>query len=183
MNTLVSDQPSAFKYALKCGVGMGLFGMAFNVVLYLTNELANYPILWGFFLLMGVVDFFLVKNYRNKLPGNKISFGKAFIICFQIVLYGGIVYAVYDFVFMKYISPESLENFLKQLEQQLINKGMSQERIDVQVKMTRMWRSNGALQIGSSLVFSSFVGIIIALIVAALCKREPDVFADEAEVI
>jgi energy-coupling factor transporter transmembrane protein EcfT len=84
---------------------MGAIAVAFFVVFTVMGKHTYSQI--HFVVLIALAVFF-VKGFRNRQPGGNISFGKVFSVCFQAVLYAGIIYCVH--LYSTTISPRHLTN-------------------------------------------------------------------------
>jgi hypothetical protein len=178
MSTKNTNVPSAFKYALKSGLIVGITGVIFNAIGFFAEQ--EYKPYWGLVLLLftGIAAFLFTRNYRNQKSGGYITFGKAFSICFQSVLYAGIIIVVCGFVIERGLFPAKFEHIQKltqQLAEQklMANKQLTDEQIEAALKMARsMNKVNPVLIILGGIASWAFMGAIIGLITAAICKKE-----------
>lgn len=174
METLDSTQrknPNVFQFTLKWALILGLTEIFFSLILYLTNNSDNSSLGWIMYVIMGVVSFMAVKNFRDKELNGFISFGKGFSIGFQTIFYAGILTTIYTYIFFKYIDPAMIDHMLQLAETRMIEKGMPDDQIEAGLKYSKMFMTPGMMAIWG-LVGSTIVGAIVSLIIAAICRKE-----------
>ena len=119
--------------------------------------------------------FFGVKHYRDKTLGGKISFGNAFKIGTLISFVGSFIYGIFEAIFCELVDFNEL--YLNFYVEKLQASGQSQEIIDQQIKglteANAMW--NNPIAIGVLMFLTVFIiGVIIALVSAAILRKHPE---------
>lgn len=117
--------------------------------------------------------FLAQKEYKDQL-GGFITFGQAFNPGFRYSLFGGLLLAIFIYIYLGILSPEMLTKAMEQQQTAMADKGMSQEQIDKALEMgTKYGAIFGAIATAiSTLVF----GCIVALVSAAILKKERTAF-------
>jgi hypothetical protein len=126
------------------------------------------------------------KEYKDSL-GGYISFGQAFNTGFKYSLFSGFLLAIFFYVYLAFLNPGALDKAAEQQQTVLAEKNMSQEQIDQAIEMTKKY---GAMFGAVAAAIGSLIsGCIIALITAAILKKERSAFdavdttADEPTVL
>src|SRR5581483_1618582 len=99
-----------------------------------------------------------------------VSFGETFLPGFLYSLFAGLMLAVFVFIYLKYLSPQVLEQAISDQKDKLVSQGLSEDQIDNANNITRKY---GAI-IGAvfTAILMPIIGAIIALIGAAIFKKE-----------
>lgn len=130
----------------------------------------------AYYLLMAVIMVLFMWRYRHRQPGGNLTFGAIFSLSFQSVLYAGIIYTLYTFVYYHYIDPASftrhIDTAIAQVKQQQVINDMTPDQIDTQVNTTRNMLNNSFIEVGISLLTFLGVALLIGLITAGLLRRE-----------
>jgi hypothetical protein len=117
--------------------------------------------------------FLAQKEYKDQL-GGFITFGQAFNPGFRYSLFGGLLLAVFIYLYLAILSPEMLTKAMEQQQTAMADKGMSQEQID---KALEMGNKYGAIFGAIATAISTLIfGCIVSLIGAAILKKERTAF-------
>jgi hypothetical protein len=113
------------------------------------------------------------KEYKDQL-GGYITFNQGFSTGFRYAVFGGLLMAVFIFVYLTFLSPEVLEKSLAESRAQMEAKGTSSADIE---KGLDIGRKYGAI-IGCFIaaIGITIFGTIVALVGAAIFKRERTAF-------
>jgi len=109
------------------------------------------------------------KEYRDRL-GGYVTYGEDFVAGLWYSIFSAILLAIFIYIYLSFIYPQLLEQTIAAQHDQLAQRGLSADQIESAEQLTR---KHGALfgAIGTLFVITIF-GIIIALIGAAIFKRE-----------
>ncbi|HVS94029.1 MAG TPA: DUF4199 domain-containing protein [Mucilaginibacter sp.] len=121
-------------------------------------------------------SFLAVKEYRDQL-GGYMTFGEGFMPGLLYGIFYGLMTAVFIFVYLKYLSPQILEQSIAEQKDKLAQQGLSDEQIDNALQIARKY---GALfgAIATAIIIP-IIGAVIALIAAAVFKKERTVYDAE----
>jgi hypothetical protein len=137
------------------------------------NIPAESPIKYISWLIFIGFCFLAEKEYRDQL-GGFVTFGGAFGAGFRFSLFTGLLTALFTYIYLTYLSPETLQKVISAQETKLTEQGQSQEIID---KSTDFMTKHGVLTITVSAAIGTLViGCIISLICAAILKKERTVY-------
>lgn len=175
----MENKPSTAIVCLGYGVIIALAIIVFSLILFLLNIVKGNGLEYLVYLILLGGLFLAQTNFRNKYQGGFIDYGKAFIIGMLISLFVAIIYGIYTFVFIKYIDPGAMEAAMAQVEQKLMDKGMSDMEIEQGMAIARKFQSV-ALATFSTLFITFFIGLILSLITSIFVKKENTDFGQPA---
>jgi hypothetical protein len=139
--------------------------------------MVNNPRLINIALFIFVAGVFIsVKRYRDHESGGVISFGRAYGTAVLTCVFTGIIWSVYEYILYKHLSPGLLETRIEEMQEIWINKGFSEELIELQTALFTPF------VMAISYVFSAaFWGSVLSLPLAALLKRDKNPLDDLRE--
>jgi hypothetical protein len=167
------------KREVSYGIYYGGFSILMMLVMYITelnrSSAANYLNYIGLVVLAYFI-FQFVKEYKEQNEGF-ISFQKIFKAGLSIGVLGGVLSAIFFYVQVKFIDTGYIKFVLDQAIVEMQKKGMSDEMIDMNMKMAAKWTTAEfflLMGVVGSLFISSFVAVIMAFI---LKKPNPNEIA------
>ncbi|GJQ04942.1 DUF4199 domain-containing protein [Capnocytophaga canimorsus] len=179
METKVDAKSIMLKFGGLLGLGMVIL----QVIPYLTGEVYNpgsvLTLLTGF-LGYGVIIaciVFAMLAFRKQNEGF-MAFGEGLKVGMGVAVIGGLIVAVYTFIFMNYIEPDFAQKILEIEMQKALeaNPQMTQEQMDMAQKISSKFAQTWIIT-AISFVGSLFFGFIVSLVASAvLQKKRPDTF-------
>ncbi len=173
-----TKKTSITEYALKWGAIIGAISIALSFILFLTNQMENRLLPWLITAITIVIYYLQVKNYRDKELNGFMNFNSAFGLCFQMSIFSGILNIIYAMLFRYVISPNTFTILMDHEKQKMYEKGLTEDQVDTAMKYANMFQTPIVLLI-MMIVGTLIMGAIISLIVAAICKKEKSLFAEE----
>lgn len=175
--------------ALKTGLIIGVVSIVFFLIMYVGDIKPvgiMMPILIMLFSIAISVIILVVylKKYRTS-KGGFISFRDAFLYSFIAFTVSVVLYQFFNYFFIMLVDPEYNKNIMEAqktwMENYLTGK-MSEEQLAEQLdKIDEQAASMGSFSaLLKTLLVSVIVDGIISLIVGAIMKKNPDVFADNS---
>jgi hypothetical protein len=184
----MENKNSLLKESVQAGLIIGAIGIIVFVLEYVADikpigfMIPILMLLVGLAINITILVIYL-KKYRTGL-GGFISFKDAFLFALIALVVAGIISSLFSFLFMQFFDPgymkgimeaqkDWMEGYLSgkmsddQIQQQL-------DKIDEQMNVTAL--SQTLKTLGGSVIF----GAIIALIVGAIMKKNPDIFDDKS---
>ncbi len=170
--------PETKSTIIKYGVILGLVSV---IIAVLTNLLGGADPLnpkpavsvglgCGGFILSIVIIVMAVKSIRDSAHnGGRISLGDAFLIGFLSALIGTVIAALYNYLNLTVINPEQLEVVREMMEESLES---VEDEAQGMVSFFTDFATNPSMQLLSTLFFGSIINAIIAIIVAAIMKKD-----------
>ncbi len=170
---------SLFNNALIYGLLTAGISIVFSILAYILDVPFKSPIMYFSFIILLAGIIYGTLQYRNTYLGGYISFGKAFLSGFIIVMVAAIVAALYSYVFLTFIDPAYLEKIIVQsmeeTEAKMIEKGLSEDQMGPALEMTRKFMSPAIMSV-FSVLGSALFGAILSLLSAAFLKKEDKTF-------
>jgi hypothetical protein len=166
---------SSAKVALVHGIYMGLALIVVSLILYLLGLNHESWAQYVSYAVMIALTVVFVLQWRNNYNDGYISYGSAFGNGFLTILFGAIISAVYAYVFFSFIAPGELQFMIDKAEQDMYERGMSEEEIEMGMQWTKMMISEYMLPVWV-IVGSAFWGAIISAILAIFLKKEQKEF-------
>jgi hypothetical protein len=168
-----------FINSLIYGLLTAAISIVFSVITYILGLPFQSPVMYfSFVILLGGLIYGTLQ-YKNVYLGGYISFGKAFLSGFLIVLTAAIVASLYTFIFLTFIDPAYLEKIIQQSldqsEAKMVAKGLSQDQIDGALAVTRKFMTPVIMSV-MGILSNAFFGAILSLIGAAFLKKEDKSF-------
>jgi hypothetical protein len=173
----MENNRSQAKVAMTYGSMYGLAAAIIGLVFYfagadIQSKLPQYIsyILLIIFIVMGV------KSYRDQELGGYISYGKSLGTGVLIGLFGGIITGFFTVLLFTVIDPGLTQKILEASQQQMIDKGMSEEQLQTALKWTRKFMGPIPLFL-FSILGGTFMAFIFSLIVSIFTKKEQNPFS------
>jgi hypothetical protein len=170
------QQETPTAHSVKWGM---IIGLAYCVLLWLrynmgTNNLIMLGI-WSFIGFLIVLVLLLMSGFQlRKKLGGFIEFKTIFKYLFITVLIYEAFYAVFNFIYIKYIDPEFFTKLKVAMEELLVKANESQDKIDE--ALAKMDKDAAAATTFLGLLKSYLISIAIsgtcALIIAAIIKKK-----------
>lgn len=173
---------SVFSNSLQMGVIVGIATIIYSVILYIFDATFNQALGYVNILILAAGIIWGLKQYRDKVLGGVISFGKCIGYGTLVGLFAAIISGIYTIVMMKFIDPELIQQLYLMMEDQMLEKGVPPEQIEQAMQMSKKFTNPTFMAIGG--IFSSTaIAVVISLIAGAIMKKEPSAFEkDMAEV-
>ncbi len=168
-------KPSSAKIALINGIYLGIALIVLSLVLYLLDvSRDSYAQYLSYVVMIGLMIIFVIQ-WRDKYNGGYLSYSGAFGHGFLVILFGTILSAIYTYVFFAFIAPGELMVLIEEAEQQMYEKGMSDQEIEMAMSWTRMMMK--PLMMGVWVIVGGAIGgLIISALAAIFLKKEPTEF-------
>ena len=114
-----------------------------------------------------------IKSYRDKDSGGYISYGKSLGTGILISFFGSIIAAFYTYIFFNFIDPSMVDKLIEMSQQQMIDKGMSDDQVEMAISMTRKFMTPTWMFFFTILSYT-FMGFIFSLLVSVFTKRNQE---------
>ena len=164
---------SKFKVCLINGIILGLALIVFSVLLYIFDlNLKSYMDWFKYLIIVGVVVY-ATKTYRDNNLNGIMTYGQALGLGTLILVIGVFILNIYNYIFMTVIDPDFLNKVLSVVEEKLLEKGMSDDQIEMALSLQRKLATPLITSI-SDFVGKSIFGFILILITSAFIKKEGD---------
>ncbi len=168
-------QPNLLKSTLNYGGLLGLILVVFSMILWMLNLSLNKSLGYLSYIIIIAGLFIFLKLFRDQEMGGYISYGKALGAGLLIIVFSGLVTAAYSYILFKFIDPGLVEKMALMAEEQLYERGMTDDQIEVAVNAQKMFMKPGILAI-FGLFGHVFFGFLLTLIVSIFVKKDAPPF-------
>ena len=171
------EKKSSTSVALTNGLYIGIALILYSLVLFVMDVGREHWLQYLSFAIMIIGVFLAMKNFKEKYNEGFLSYGQAFGNGFLTLLFGGILVAVYTFVFFQFIAPDEVGKMLEIAEERIwdTNPNMSDAEFDMAMRWTTMMMKPWMMAIWG-LLGQVIGGLIISAIVAIFVKKEEQQF-------
>lgn len=161
-----SNKPTVRSVGLKYGAVSAVVNIVFFLILALSG-LGAFDNKWGWIgMIFSVIILYLAhKNFKEDGDGF-MSYGQGVGIGFWISLVSVVIGALFTYTYANIIDPATMESFYEKQYEQMQEKGMQEEQIEMAVSWTKklFWPIY--------VVFGIFFGLIVALIVTIFTQKK-----------
>lgn len=127
----------------------------------------------GSFIISIVLMVLAVKSIRDSHHnGGSIKLGDAFIMCFLIGIISTVIGALYNFIDLSFLNPEKMEMARELMEQAMEDAGEVDGAAQGITSFFMNFATNPTAQLVSTIIGGAFFNAIIAIIVAAIMKKD-----------
>jgi flagellar biosynthesis protein FliQ len=174
------EQKSTFwKTAMIYGLYVGILVVLYSVILYVTGQMQNKTLAYLPLVIYAVCIVLAQISYRDHELNGVISYGQAVGFGVAVMLFSGIIAALYNLIIFK-IDPSLIEQIKIAQEEAYLSSGMSEDQIEKTMEMAAKMMTPGWMAI-MGLFAAVFMGTIISLVTSIFVKRLPNKDAfDEA---
>ena len=116
------------------------------------------------------------KEYKDQ-QGGYIKFGEAFSAGFRFSLFAGLMFAVFLYVYLTFLSPEIFAKTIDSQREVMASKGLSSEQVDRAMDITKKY--GAAIGAFFVVIVYMIIGVIFGLIGAAVFKKERSAYDPE----
>lgn len=171
------NKNSVGKSALVAGTLLGIILVIYSLMMYFLNQTGNKYVGWLSFVIMIAGIVYLQIQYRDKELKGTMPYGKAFGFAVLMVLVASVITSVFTYILFTVIDPGLVDKLLAAAEEQLAQRGMTGDQIDMAMKVTKKMMSPPLMAV-FGLIGNMFWGTIISLITSAITKKEPTPFGE-----
>ncbi len=164
------------------GVILGIISILLAVIIHVFNLYENIYlslVTYGIFFIGIIFSCVLFANQNN----NKFTYGNIFAHGFKTTSVVIIIVLFYTFIAIKFLFPEIIDITVNISRKQMLIQSAKNPKINSQMieDSIEMQRQNFMqFAIGGTILFYGFLGLIGSLIGAAVAKKNPNPFSDNA---
>ncbi len=161
--------------SLKYGLFTGIAAVLVALLLYVTDLNAA---TWAQYISLVVVLGGVIVGtlaFRDKCNGGYLSYGRSLGSGVLISVVVGLIMSIYTYFFFSFFDPSQLLKMSQLAEEQLLQKGLTEDQVDQAMSMTRMFMTPVFMAI--SVLFSMLLwGTVFSLIASIFIKKNNDSF-------
>ena len=167
------NKKSSTQAAMLYGLILGIVVILFSLVMFLLDVDRESPVNYLAYLLMIIVLYLAMVNFRDQQLGGIASYGQMFGLGFKTVLFGTIISAIFTYIFVTVIDPGMIDEILLTTEEKMMeNENMTDEQIDQTLLFTERFVANPIAITIWAAGFNLIAGTVLSLIISIFVKRE-----------
>jgi hypothetical protein len=170
-------KPNLGKVAFKWALISLVTSIVFTYVWQFANVNPTSPVVYVGFIPFIAFLLMAIKEYKDQ-SGGFIKFGEAFLAGFLFSVFAGLMTAVFTYVYYTILSPQAYQLILDAQRAGMEAKGLSSDQIDAGMEITTKYGT--LITAIASIIVTPIIGAIIALIGAAIFKKERSPFDNES---
>jgi drug/metabolite transporter (DMT)-like permease len=168
-----SNRPSILRPAMTYGLIIALVIIILAVLSWILNLEGASWLQWINWVAYFVVMYFCLKNWRDQHNGGYIRYGQALSAGILFMFFASVIYAFYNVVYLTWIDPNAVDRILDVLEDDYYKRGFTEEQVTAAMNFATKLKGPG-MQFFSVIIGTTFLGVIISLIVSIFIKKEGD---------
>ncbi len=164
-----------WKTASTHGLYVGLVLIGFALLVWIADlqpsallRYMNWAIVFG-------SVYFSMKTWRDQFMNGYIRYSQALGYGIVVMLFASGVFAFYNVLYMNILDPESIQRSIDILEESYYELGWSEERIEMALELAEGMQTP-VFQAVSTIFGTTFLGLLVSLIVAIFIRKEGDPF-------
>ncbi len=165
-------------------LGLLMFGLSYLVyVLDLAISHSTFVSFLQVLLMGGVIWVMGTRMARFRGPALGFTYGQSMKLVLAIMLFGGIIYGLGEFLLQMVIDPEYFKNLF---EEALLSSGQSDAVVEQMVaarEKVEVYLQNPLVMTLSGIITMCFMGGIVGMVLSIFLKKKPDLFAEEDETV
>lgn len=112
-------------------------------------------------------------RFRDQKNRGYISYGRALGAGVLMSVYYGAILGTFNWIFMHYISPETIDITMEQAYNDMVEQGVSEAQIKMSLEISEMFFRPYMLVL-MGVIGGGILGTLLSLIGAAIAKRNPE---------
>jgi beta-lactamase regulating signal transducer with metallopeptidase domain len=172
----VSAQPVILKWtAISAAISI-IFSLLSTMFGLMAKGLMSSILAWLVMIAIGIVIYvFAIREHRDQQLGGFISFKRVFVVVLAIMLLSSLIAQIFSYLYFNYINPSAAEQVADSMRELFESFNMPEDKMEEALtKMVDDLKS--PFTIVKGLLGSAVIGSIIAVIMAAIMKKERPIF-------
>ena len=167
----MENQVNSKNLIVNKGVTLGVAMVLFSLIMYATgNHLEPH---WSSSVITSALFIGIIilgiKSFRSE-NGGFLSWGQGVKIGVGIAIIAGLINVIYSYIFMSFIEPDFMNQMMEIQNQAYLDKGMTEEEIEMANKMGEAFQSPGIMA-AMGIIMYAIGGFVVSAIVAAIMKK------------
>ena len=168
----MEQQSTFWKTAMVYGLYIGILITLYSVILYVIGQSQNKVLAYLPVIIYAVCIILAQIYYRDRDLNGSISYGEAVGFGVVVMLFSGIISALYNLIIFK-IHPSLIEQIKIAQEEAYLKSGWSEEKIETTMSVASKFMTPGWMAI-MGLFGAVMMGTVISLVTSIFVKRQPD---------
>ena len=162
---------TVFYNGLIWGLILGFAGIIFNVILYMLDQNLNQTLSYAGILITIIIMILGIRSFRDNVRGGVLPFSPAFGFGFAMVAVSSVLGIIYAYVLWTVIDPDIMSKMKDLQMEKMLDKGIPEDALEQAMAITSRFMKPGVMAV-TGLLSSLFMGTIVALIIAAIFKKD-----------
>lgn len=168
-----SIRPSILRPAMTYGLIIALVIIILAVLTWITGLDGVKLMQWISWVAYFAVLYFCLKNWRDHYHGGYIRYGQSLSAGILFMFFASVIYAFYNVIYLTWIDPTAVDRMLDIMEEAYYKQGLTEEQVTAMMNFATKLRGPG-MQFFSVIIGTTFIGVILSLIVSIFIRREGD---------
>ena len=161
------------KHSATYGAIIGFALIIYTILLYIADLSLSRGLGYLSYVIIIAGLFLSIKKFRENEPLDAIKYGKALGVGVLTCVFMGFIGSVFTYLQFRFLDPDLVNKILEMSEEKLLDKGLSEDMIEMQSEFMMKFMSPGIMAL-SSFISYIFMGTVFSLILAAILKKEPN---------
>ena len=168
-----SNRPSILRPAMTYGLIIALVMIILAILGWIIGLEGKGWLQWFIWVAYFVVLYLCLKNWRDHFNGGYIRYGQALSAGILFMFFASIIYAFYYVIYLTWIDPTALDRMLDIMEEAYYKRGFTEEQVSTTMNFMTKLHGPG-MQFFSAIIGTTFLGVILSLIVSIFIRKEGD---------
>ena len=161
------------KHSATYGAIIGFALIIYTILLYIADLSLSRGLGYLSYVIIIAGLYIGIKKFRENEPSEAIKYSKALGVGVLICVFLGFIGSVFTYLQFRFIDPDLVNKILEMSEEKLLDRGLSEDMIEMQSEFMMKFMSPGIMAL-SSFISYIFMGTVFSLILAAFLKKEPN---------
>jgi hypothetical protein len=163
------------RHSATYGAIIGFALIIYSIFLYIGNLSLSKGLGYVSYIIIIAGLYIGIKKFRDNEPAGAIKYSRALGVGVLICVFLGFIGAVFAYFQFRFIDPELVNKMIEMTEEKLLEKGLSDDMVEMQIEVIKKMLTPGIMAI-SGFISYIFMGTVFSLIIAAILKKEPNPF-------
>jgi drug/metabolite transporter (DMT)-like permease len=167
------NRPSILRPAMTYGLIIALVIILLALLTWILDMEGAGWLQWVNWAAYFVALYFCLKNWRDQHNKGYIRYGQALSAGILFMFFASVIYAFYNVIYLTWIDPTAVERMLDIMEEEYYKRGFTEEQVSAMMNFATKLRGPG-MQFFSVIIGTTFIGVLISLLVSIFIRREGD---------
>ena len=168
-----SNRPSILRPAMTYGLIIALVMIILAVLSWIIGLEGKGWLQWFNWVAYFAALFLCLKNWRDHFNGGYIRYGQSLSAGILFMFFASIIYAFYNVIYLTWIDPTAVDRMLDIMEEAYYKQGLTEEQVSTAMNFATKLHGPG-MQFFSAIIGTTFLGVILSLIVSIFIRKEGD---------
>ena len=169
----MENQKSVLMPSLSAGLILGIILVVFSLLLYVADLNENIWIASISYVIIAVVLYFAIINFRDKQQNGFLTYGKGVSMGTLVGFFASILFAVFTYVYVTYIDPSVIDKALVAAEEGILERmpNISDDELEKQMSIVEIFTKPLIMAI-TSIFWYTMVSVVFSLLISIFAKQE-----------